>query len=172
MKLTKLMPTRLAATAALMLVAAVAGAEGSNKIVAKYGTAPSSSDKFTIKLINAGDESTIAGFAFKVKYDPNQVSLDGVANNTGQSAAQVQYTLGKEQQAGDGLVQRVLTCTTIKNLTNADNLAELKLSKKAGFTAPLRFSVEDRSTAPVVDGLQNGDLKNVPHSFDVTELNQ
>ena len=167
--------SRKAAVAALFVsaVAAASAQQTANTVVAKFGSAPSAGSSFKINLINDGPAKTIAGFAFKLKYDPSQVSITGVKDNTGQSSAKVQYTLGKESAPGaDGLVERSLTATTLKNLENAGNLAEISVAKKAGFAAPLKFEVTDRASQPVIDGLTGGDMQNIPHNFNTSQVNQ
>ncbi len=166
--------TRLTAMAALAAFTALAAAQSGNVIKAVYGTAPSSSSDFTVKLVNEGPEKTVAGFAFKISYEPSQVEFKGVTNNTGASGSRVQYTVGPEvvHPANSGQVQRVISATTTADLTNATNLAEIKFGKKPEFAAPFIFCVEDRLTQPVVDGLQGSDLENIPHTFNLAGVKQ
>ena len=156
------------------LLAVVAGASAQSATVAsKFGVSPANADRFTINLVNQGSAAPVAGFAFKLKYDPTQVEVTGVKDNTGQAGAKIQYTLGKASApASDGLVEQVLTATTLKNLENPANLVEISLSKKSGYSNPLRFSVADHVTEPVIDGLTGADMKNIPHSFDSKEVNK
>ena len=140
-------------------------AQSKNVVEAKFGTKPSSAN-FTVGLKYKGEAKAIAGFAFKVSYDPGQVSLTGATNNTGKSDAGVQYVVGPEVVA-DGKASRIVSMTTLKNLDKPGDLGELKFTKKA--SGDFVFSLEDRSTEPA-DGLQDGELKEIQHTFDVSKV--
>lgn len=166
--------TRMILATALVGSMAVCSGQTSNTVSAKYVAAPGSGSNFSIALVNSGPATEVAGFAFKVQYDPAQVSIVGVKNNTGDSAASIQYDLGAEKASGNPAVpaERVISATTMQNLANATNLVEIQFSKKPGFAPPLKLQVTDRLSAPVVDGLQGGDLKNIPHVFDISGVTQ
>jgi len=160
-------------TAALFTVAtAIVGAQNTNTIAAEYVTAPGAGSEFAVKLVNKGPVETIAGFAFTLHYDPTQVTISGVTNNTGQSGAGVQYTLGTESVNEAGKASRILSATTLSDLKGATNLAEIKFQKKAGFQAPLNLQITDRATTPLIDGLQGASLDNIPHVFDTSAVSQ
>jgi hypothetical protein len=167
--------TLLQATMAgsILAAAALCAAQTTTTVSAQYGTAPASGQNFTIDLVNS-PATDIAGFSFKLLYDPNQVDVTGVSDNTGQSQASVQYTLGKATDSSNAAMpaQRIVMATTLKELKGAGNLVELKLVKKPGFAPPLKFAVEDRVTGKFIDGLQGADLKNVPHEFDASAVNK
>jgi hypothetical protein len=161
---------RSLAIAALLASAAVCGAQTTSTITAKQSA--STGSDLAISLAVTGSPKSVAGFAFKVWYDSAQVSLAGAVDNTGQSASKMQYTLGPEtSEAGvNGTTAfKILSGSSISDLKNASNLVELKFVKKSGFAAPLKLHVEDRMQQPVVDGLQDSSLQNIPHSFDVSE---
>lgn len=163
-------------TRQLLLMATLAGAvavssaQTTNTVVAQFGTSPDAGNSFTVNLVNTGDTKEIAGFAFKVTYNPAQVALTGVANNTGQPGAALEYTLGPEVVAEDGSASRILLGGTLQNLTNAGNLVELKFDKKPGFTPPLQLDIAPRATEPVVDGLLGPAVENIPHVFDTSQV--
>lgn len=166
--------TRFTLAASLFTGVALCGAQSSNTIAAKFASAPGAGSSFSVSLVNRGAATSVAGFAFKLQYDPAQVSIAGTVDNTNQPDAGMQYTMGPETAAESGNLpaERIISGTTAKELTNANNLVEIKFAKKAGFTAPFKFNVVDRLTTPVVDGLQGADLKNIPHGFDVSEVNK
>lgn len=150
---------------AASLVLTVSAFAQSNTVVATFATAPGA-EKFSVALENKGPEQSIAGFAFKVSYDPAQVSFDSVANNTGQAASRASYVVGPVVEE-NGRAYRLVNMTTLKELTNAGKLAELKFTRKAA--GKFVFGLDDRSKEPA-DGLQNAELKEVPHTFDVTAV--
>jgi hypothetical protein len=170
MKALKLMKQVLLA-GSVMTMAAFASAQ--NTVVAQFGTAPGSGSNFTVNLVNTGSVTEIAGFSFRVSYNPAQVALVSVSDNTGQSDAGMQYTLGPVKTAEDGSAYRDILAGTLVNLKDASNLAELKFEKKAGYTAPLQLKIEDRvHTGNVIDGLQGPTVENVPHVFDGSQVNK
>lgn len=170
MKLTK----QMVLVASLAAAAAVASAQTTNTVVAQFGSAPTpASSSFTVDLVNTGSVKEIAGFSFRVTYNPAQASLASVSDNTGQPKAGMEYTLGPEQPAGEGLVYRDVLGGTLQNLQDAGNLVQLNFNKQPGYTAPLQFKVEDRvHSAAFIDGLQGPTIQNVPHVFDATQVNQ
>jgi hypothetical protein len=173
MKHYKTTISRFLTAGLIMAAAALGSAQTTNTIVAEFDTAPSAGSEFSIDLVNKGGVDTIAGFAFKLHYNPNQVSIVGITNNTGQSGAGMQYTIGAEAVEADGATaSRVISGTTLRNLEGASDLVRIKLQKKPGFAPPLYFKVTDRATEPVIDGLQGSDLQNIPHTFDTTAVNQ
>lgn len=162
-----------AAIAIAAVAVAPAQSEKQNVVTATFAEAPGASNSFSVNLSNTGS-ADVAGFAFALQYDPSQVSIVGVSDNTGQSAAKVQYTLGPETALDDSgtTAQRILTATTVVNLKKADKLALIKFEKKPGFAAPFKFEVKDRTTAPQIDGLQGADLENLPHTFNSAAVNR
>lgn len=173
MKTLKQTISRLTATGFILATATLCAAQSSNKITAEFGTPPGADKNFSIVLSNA-PATDIAGFAFKLLYDPSQVDIISVGNNTGQPGAAVQYTLGQQTVVADGgtTAQRILLASTAKEMKGATKLVEINLAKKDGFVAPFKFAVEDRLTGEVIDGLQGADLNNVPHVFDASAVNK
>jgi hypothetical protein len=170
MKALKLMKLVLLVTS-VMAMAALASAQ--NTVVAQFGTEPGAGSNFTVNLVNTGSVTEIAGFSFRVSYNPAQVALVSVADNTKQPKAGMQYTLGPEKVAADGSAYRDILAGTLVNLTDASNLAELKFEKKPGYAAPLQLKVEDRvHTGNVIDGLLGPAVENVPHVFDASQVNK
>ncbi len=167
--------SRVAVAALALTAVAVAPAqnESENIILADFGVAPGAGSSFSVSLSNSGS-SNIAGFAFTLLYDPSQVSIVGVTDNTGQPSAKIQYTLGAETAVDDSgtTAQRVLTATTVEDIAKAEKLALIKFEKKPGFTPPFKFEVKDRVSEPVIDGLQGSDLQNIPHMFDIKAVNR
>lgn len=159
--------------ASVAMAAGLASAQTTNTVVAQFGTAPSAaSNSFTVNLVNTGATTEIAGFSFRVSYSPAQANLASVSDNTDQPSARVQYTLGPVKQAADGSAYRDVIASTLKNLTDTSNLVQLNFEKKAGYTAPFQFKVEDRvHTAASIDGLQGPTVENVPHVFDASQVN-
>lgn len=167
---------RVTLAAAFVALLGTGVAEAQNTIVARYSknNKDGIGNEFSIDLINHGGDTTIAGFAFRIMYDPSQVSLERVSNNTGQPESNVHYTMGPETKVDDRgtTVQRVLSATTTKDLTDASYLAELHFKKKSTFSGPLKLEIQDRLVEPFVDGLQGRSLDNLPHTFDVRGVNR
>jgi len=159
---------------AMSTLAASCWAQAASTVVAQFGNSPDAGQAFSVNLASAGSDQEISGFAFKVIFDPSQVSLTGVKDNTNQPAAKVQYTMGPVVASEGGTTASVvLVASTVKNLKAGSNLAELQFAKQAGYAAPFVFGVEDRLVARgVVDGLLNADLVNIPHTFDATQVNK
>lgn len=160
--------------ASMVMASAFVSAQTTNTVVAQFGTAPSAaSSNFTVNLVNTGATTEIAGFSFRVSYNPAQASLASVSDNTDQPKAGMEYTLGPEKQAEDGSVYRDVIGGTLQNLKEASNLVQLNFEKKAGFAAPFQFKVADRvHSAAYIDGLQGPTVENVPHVFDSSQVSQ
>lgn len=173
MKSMKLMK-QVVLVAALAATTVAASAQTSNTVVAQFGSAPSAaSNSFTVNLVNTGAVTEIAGFSFRVTYNPAQATLASVSDNTGQPKSAIEYTIGPEKAAGEGLVYRDLLGGTLVNLKDAGNLVQLNFEKKPGYTGPLQFKVEDRvHSAAFIDGLQGPTVQNVPHDFDASQVTQ
>jgi hypothetical protein len=155
------------AIATILCASASMSQTTTNTIVGKFGKAPGGAN-FTVLLENKGPAQTVSGFAFG--YDPAQVSLDTVANSTGQAASSVQYTIGpvKDTEVPQGAkAYRILTMTTMKNLEKASSLVELKFTKKSD--GPFMVVVDDREKDPV-DGVQDASFENIPHEFDLSAV--
>ncbi len=161
--------TKALAIATMLCAGAAISQTTTNTIVGKFGQAPGGTN-FTVLLENKGPSQTVSGFAFKVAYDPAQVSLDTIANSTGQAASGVQYTIGpvKNFAVPQGTrAYRIVTMTTMKNLEKAPTLVELKFTKKAD--GQFVVGVEDREKDPV-DGVQDASFNNIPHEFDLSAV--
>ncbi len=150
----------------LVLAAALASpcaAQTSATVVAKFAKAPApGAGDFVVRLEKDGAPQSVAGFAFKVTYNPAQVDLVSVTGADAGPAAGAQFTLGPAKAAGEGRATRIFTMTTLRDIS-AGPLADLKFQRKSG--GAFVFSVDDRDSDPV-DGLQDASLKNIPHTFD------
>ena len=157
--------------AAMTSLAAGAWGQTTNTIVAKFAQPPSAEAKFAVSLENVGATKAVSGFAFRICYDPQQVSLDSVTDNTDQPASGVSYTLGPEATGtfpNQTAACKILTMTTSKDLS-AGMLAKLNFTKRGPAPTPFRFWLEDREKDPV-DGLQGASFENIPHVFDFAQV--
>jgi len=145
----------------------------SNTIVARFGTPPADNvSTFSVVLENKGPVTTISGFAFKIAYRDDQVSLSEVLDNTRQPKAVVEFGLGDAQRAdlpNNTNTFRILTMSTVRNLTAVGPLAELVFEKQPGYRGRLDFYLEDRVHQPV-DGLLGPDITNIAHDFDANSI--
>ncbi len=124
-RLTQLRNLTLAAGLIMAFSSETVHAQSSHKVLADFVTRPSGANSaFTVALTMSPSDTNISGFSFLVAYDNTQVTLTGISDNTGQPAADVQYTKGDESpltgvpNVNTGVPVVADTATSLVNPTN------------------------------------------------------